>query len=174
MIPLSPRFQDRVDALFAAQRSRAREKKGPSGRISKAGYVLPFDKRQFTAWFLDQFGGVEGGVIRCRYCKKPIDAYNSVIDHATPLKRGGSPGLGNLECICEQDNQVKGGMTPDEFEWFLTKMAEMGMRFHGGEAVRDITSRLAKAVKLAAAMRYSIAGRQKQAMAAAVGNQEDF
>jgi 5-methylcytosine-specific restriction endonuclease McrA len=172
VIPLSRRFSDRVNSLWASQQNRAREKRGPSGRLSKVGYALPFDRKQFTAWFLDQFGGSEGGVIRCRYCKRPLDAYNCVVDHAIPLKRNGAPGLENLEVICDSDNQIKGGMTPDEFEWFLAKMAEMGARFLGGKAVQDITSRLQKAVKLAAAVRWSRAQRAKQQVPAITD--EDF
>jgi 5-methylcytosine-specific restriction endonuclease McrA len=164
MLELSPRFKDRVSSLFKSQQNRAREKKGPSGRVSKKGYGLPFDQKQFTAWFVDKFGGNEGGVIRCRYCNKPVDAYSCVVDHEIPLKRGGSPGLSNLGLPCEPCNQIKGGMTPDEFTFFLDKMAEMSVRFIGGLAVADITSRLQKAIKLAAAMRYNIASRQKKAV----------
>jgi 5-methylcytosine-specific restriction endonuclease McrA len=172
MIALSQRFQDRIDSLWGSQLSRSREKKGPSGRISKPGYELPFNKKQFVAWFVDIFGG-EFGVIRCRYCNRPIDAFNCVVDHSTPLKRGGPPALHNLDVICEEDNQIKGQMTPDEFTWFLNKMAEMSARFPGSPCVRDITSRLQKAIKLAAAVRFGIASRQKKAVAAVVQQDDD-
>lgn len=175
MLNLSPRFKDRVSALYKSQVSRARQKTGPSGRISKKGYELPFDQRQFTAWFIDQFNGNEGGVIRCRYCNKPVDAYSCVVDHEIPLKRGGSPGLSNLGLPCEACNQIKGGLTPDEFRFFLDKMAEMSMRFASGLAVQDITSRLQKAVKLAAAMRFNIASKQRKAVqAVAAQDDSDF
>jgi hypothetical protein len=124
------------------------------------------------AWMLDKFGGAEAGVIRCRYCNKPVDAYSCVVDHEVPLKRGGSPGLSNLGLPCEACNQIKGGMTPDEFQFFLDKMAEMSVRFYGGQAVSDITSRLQKAIKLAAAMRFNIATRQRKAVATVMA-QED-
>lgn len=173
MLNLSPRFKERVGNLYKSQVSRARQKTGPSGRISRKGYVLPFDQKQFTAWFVDQFGGNEGGVIRCKYCNVPLDAYSCVVDHEVPLKRGGSPALSNLGLPCEPCNQCKGGMTPDEFRFFLDKMAEMSLRFAGGQAVQDITSRLQKAIKLAAAVRFNIATKQRKAIAAVV-EQEPF
>jgi 5-methylcytosine-specific restriction endonuclease McrA len=169
VISLSTKFKERVGSLYKSQVSRARQKQGPTGRISKKGYDLTFDQKQFTAWFLDQFGGNEGGVIRCKYCNVPLDAYSCVVDHEVPLKRGGSPALSNLGLPCEACNQVKGGMTPDEFRFLLDKLAEMSVRFASGHAVQDITSRLQKAVKLAAAMRYNIATRQKKAIAGVVG-----
>ena len=155
MIQLSDRFKSRVSSLYQSQRNRAKEKAGPSGRVSKKGYLLPFDQKQFAAWFIDQFGGVEGGVIRCKYCNCPVDAYSCVVDHEVPLKRGGSPALSNLALPCEPCNQCKGGLTPDEFKFFVDKMAEMSLRFSGGQAVKDITSRLQKAISLAASVRWS-------------------
>jgi 5-methylcytosine-specific restriction endonuclease McrA len=162
LLTLSKRFQDRINSLFGSQQNRAREKRGPSGRLSKAGYVLPFDKKQFAAWFLDQFSGNEFSVIRCKYCNKPVDAYSCVVDHEIPLKRGGSPGLQNLGLPCEPCNQIKGGMTPDEFRFFLATLQQMALRFHGGQAVQDITSRLQKAIKLAAAVRFSMSRKRQQ------------
>lgn len=173
MIAFSDRFKERVTSLYKSQTSRARQKQGPSGRVSKKGYQLPFDQKQFVAWFVDQFGGAEGGVIRCRYCNKPVDAYSCVVDHEIPLKRGGSPGLSNLGLPCEPCNQTKGGMTPEEFMFFLDKMAEMSVRFMSGLAVQDITSRLQKAIKLAAAMRFNIATRQRKAAQAVIGPAQD-
>jgi 5-methylcytosine-specific restriction endonuclease McrA len=170
---LSPKFSDRCRNLYQSLLNRSKEKKSVNtGRITKRGYELPFDRRQFSAWFLDKFGH-EFGVTRCRYCQKPIDAFNCTVDHAVPLKRGGSPGLENLDAICEEDNQIKGQLTPPEYQFFLDKLAEMAVRFPGTSAVSDITSRLQKAVKLAAAMRYSIASKQRQA-AKAVVQEEDF
>lgn len=168
MILLSDRFKERVRSLYQSQVSRSRQKSGPSGRISKKGYQLPFDQKQFTAWFVDQFDGKEAGVIRCAYCNKPVDAYSCVVDHKIPLKRGGSPGLTNLGLPCESCNQIKGGMTPEEFQFLLDKLAEMSVRFMNGLAVQDVTSRLQKAIKLAAAMRFNIATKQRKAVAAIV------
>lgn len=174
VIPLSKPFQERIDALFKSQQNRARQKKGPSGRISKRGYELPFDKREFTAWFLDRLGWQERGVISCRYCNRPIDAYSCVVDHEIPLKRGGSPGLHNLGLPCEACNQIKGGMTPEEYIFFLRKMQEMALEFHNGQAVQDITSRLQKAVKLAAAYSLAIARKQKAVVAKALDKGDNF
>lgn len=172
MLNLSQRFKDRALTLYQSQVNRARQKTGPSGRISKKGYELPFDQKQFIAWFVDKFGGNEGGVIRCCYCTAPIDAYSCVVDHEIPLKRGGSPGLENLGLLCEGCNQSKGILLPEEFRFFLDKMAEMSVRFASGQAVQDIMSRLRKAVKLAAAMRFNIASKQKKAAQAVI--EEEF
>jgi len=169
-VTVSRRFQGRVDDLFRSQQNRARTKKGPSDRITKAGYDLPFNKPLFSYWFLEQFDS-EDAAIRCKYCKRPIDAYSCTVDHEIPLKRGGSPGLENLGLTCEGCNQCKGGLTPDEFRFFLAKMEEMSLHFHSGIAVADITSRLQKAVKLAAAMRFNIVKQQKQAAAVVLGAQ---
>lgn len=172
MIQLSDRFKDRVRSLYQSQTNRARQKTGPSGRISKKGYALPFDQKQFTAWFLDQFHGNEGGVIRCCYCNRPVDAYSCAVDHAVPLKRSGSPGLENLALPCATCNSIKGQLTPDEFRCFLDLMVTLGARY-GQTPVTDIMSRLEKSIKLAAAMRFNIATRQRKAVQASAAQSDD-
>jgi|SRR5579871_1009856 len=172
MPDLSQRFKDRLSSLWKSQVNRSREKSGPSGIISRRGYVLPFDQKQFAAWFLQQFAGNEGGVIRCCYCNRPVDAYSCVVDHAIPLKRGGSPGLENLALPCETCNSIKGQLTPEEFKDFLDHMVILGNK-HGQKPVTDIMSRLEKAVKLAAGMRFNIMQKQKAA-ARQIAEQEPF
>jgi 5-methylcytosine-specific restriction endonuclease McrA len=162
MRDLSSRFKERLSSLWKSQVNRSREKTGPSGRVSRKGYVLPFDQKQFVEWFLNQFGGNEGAAIRCCYCNRPVDAYSCHVDHKMPLKRGGSPGLDNLALPCSTCNSVKGQLTPEEFKDFLDSMVLLGNK-HGQKAVTDIMSRLEKAVKLAAGMRFNIMQRQKQA-----------
>jgi len=167
MITLTQRFNDRVTSLFNSQQSRSREKKNKNGRIIKKGYILPFNKKQFTSWMLDQFGG-ENGAIQCRYCRRPIDAYSCQIDHGMPLARSGSPGLGNLCPTCAPCNDTKGQLTPEEFQFFLDKMAEMSMRFHSGIAVQNITHRLESYSAMKATVNRHHAGRQKATVAAVV------
>lgn len=142
MLNLSPRFAKRRDALYKSHVDRARGKTSKkTGRIIRHGYTLPFDKKQFTAWLLDQFGG-ENNAILCRYCRRPIDVYNCQLDHGVPIARAGSPGLSNLDPVCEPCNHVKGKLTPEEFESFLVKLRELADQFHNGIAVQDITHRL--------------------------------
>lgn len=167
---LSERFQDRSDALFKSQRDRGREKRDKNNRIIKQGYKLPFDKKQFMAWLLDQFHG-EAGAIPCRYCRQPIDVYNCQLDHGTPLSRGGSPGLVNLDPTCAPCNDVKGKMTPEEMDFFLAKMVDMGNHFHNGIAVQNITHRLESYSAMKATVNRAHASRQKQAAAVAVAEE---
>lgn len=142
MIQLSPRFAKRRDDLWKSQCNRAAEKKSKkTGRIIRHGYTLPFDKKQFTAWLLDKFGG-ENNAILCRYCKRPIDVYNCQLDHGVPIARSGPPDLSNIDPVCEPCNHVKGKLTPEEFDFFLAKLRELADHFHNGIAVQDITHRL--------------------------------
>jgi hypothetical protein len=142
-------------SLFKSQQNRAEEKRDKNDRITRPGYELPFDREQFVAWFLGKLGGNEGSAIRCLYCSQPIDAYSCAIDHAIPLKRGGSPELSNLDVVCEGCNFAKGQMTVEEFVFFRQSLIAMFVKFPDGKAVRDITSRLQKAVQLAAGMRWN-------------------
>lgn len=173
MIQLSDRFEARVKSLFESQRLRSKEKKDKNGRIIRQGYLLPFDRKQFTAWFLDVFGG-ENNAILCRYCNRPIDAYTCQVDHVMPLRRGGSPGLGNMECICPPCNAVKGKMSGEEMEYFRFLMVDMGNHFHNGVAVQDITHRLESYSKMKATVNAGRARKAAQQVAAALtGNNED-
>lgn len=56
----------------------------------------------------------------CAYCDQPITFYrkraNSLeIDHRTPISRGGADQIDNLAGACRPCNQLKGGMTAEEF-----------------------------------------------------------
>jgi 5-methylcytosine-specific restriction endonuclease McrA len=110
----SEKFKARAESLYSSIRARAREKRDKNQRITRPGYLIPFTPEQFRGWLLAQFGGAEGGVSRCPYCNRPIDVYNCVIDHADPLKRGGSPDRDNLVACCATDNDIKGQMTRAE------------------------------------------------------------
>jgi hypothetical protein len=175
MLNLSDKFSDRCDSIFYNQRNRAKEKKDKNGRTIKAGYVIPFDKKQFTAWFLDKFGG-ENNAILCRYCKRPIDAFTCQVDHAVPLKRGGPPALSNLDTICAPCNAIKGKMTPEEMEFFCALMIDMGNHFHNGTAVQDITHRLESYSKMKATVNAGRARKNAARVAAVVTgmNEEPF
>ena len=150
MLNLSPRFAKRRDDLWTSQRNRAAGKKNKLGHWTRLPYTLPFDKKQFTAWLVDLFGDGTRP-LRCRYCNQTIDVYNCQLDHAVPIKRSGSPGLENMDAICEPCNKTKQIMTPEEFEFFIAKMREMADHFHNGIAVQSITHRLESYSNLKAA-----------------------
>jgi hypothetical protein len=150
----SEKFMDRAASLYGSIRGRAREKRNKNGRVTRQGYTIPFTTEDLRVWLLKQFGGAEGGCARCPYCRCPIDVYNCVIDHADPLKRGGSPGLGNLVACCATDNDVKGQMNRAEYEWFVASMRDMQLKF-GAAPVKNITSRLESQTKLAAQARWN-------------------
>lgn len=166
MIPLSKELSKRRDDLWKSQLSRAAGKKNKNGRWTRLPYTLPFDKKQFTAWLLDKFGGNGEGAIQCRYCFKPISVFFCQIDHAVPIKRSGSPGLPNLDAICEPCNHVKSEMTPEEFLFFLLKMREMGDHFHNGIAVKNVIHRLESYSALKATANRVRAQKSKAALAA--------
>lgn len=173
MIPLSKDFTKRRDNLFRSQELRAAGKKNKRGRWTRLPYVLPFDKKQFTAWLVDKFGGTGEGAIRCRYCPQPITVYTCQIDHGVPISRSGSPGLSNIDPTCPPCNAVKGKMTPEEFDFFLAKMQEMGDHFHNGIAVKDITHRLESYSGLKANANRARAQKQAAAAAPVAGSQDD-
>ena len=162
---LSKQFLDRAAELYSSQLRRSKERRGPSGKITRVGYVLPFDREQFTNWLVTQF---PGGIRRC-ICTKPIDVFNCQVDHVTPLERQGSPALSNLECICESCNKIKHTMTGEEFRKLLEFIKEMGSRFPDGQAVKSITHRLQSYSSLKASANGQRA-RKVKAKAAVSGN----
>lgn len=173
MLNLSPRFAKRRDDLWSSQRRRADGKTSKkTGRIIRHGYLLPFDKKQFTAWLLDRFGG-ENNAILCRYCRRPIDVYNCQLDHGVPISRAGSPGLPNIDPVCEPCNHVKGKLTPEEFDFFLVKLRELADHFHNGIAAQDISHRLESYSAMKATVNRAHAGRKTAATVPAVDD-EDF
>lgn len=76
--------------------------------------ALPYDSEQLWQRALEQVGT---GAIRCPYCVaigRPanlIDLSNYVWEHKVPLTHGGSHDIGNLFCVCEDCNRLKGSMT---------------------------------------------------------------
>lgn len=53
---------------------------------------------------------------RCTYCGTLLAAYH--IDHKTPLRRGGTNDMENLQLLCPTCNMSKGTKTHDEFLCF--------------------------------------------------------
>jgi hypothetical protein len=79
----------------------------------------PFDLEQFRADVVGVMGGTEDGVIQCRYCLRWFTLQEIAVDHGTPLSRGGSAGLDNLDYPCAADNKRKGSLTVAEYQELL-------------------------------------------------------
>lgn len=73
---------------------------------------LPFDKAQL----IDAVNtALDAGV--CMYCGQKLTATKFSIDHMTPVCRGGSSGLDNLNAqVCLGCNRGKGRLTHDEYK----------------------------------------------------------
>lgn len=54
---------------------------------------------------------------QCRYCDVPLHLFNTVKDHKTPVSRGGSDSIDNLEPICWECNASKGSKTAEEYSY---------------------------------------------------------
>jgi len=111
----------RIHGIYSALKRRVGAKHWQSGKrkgqLRQVGEELPFSEAELFRWYDAQT------LTRCPFCLQPIDALSASIDHMTPLSRGGSLGLDNLECICELCNRIKGGLTRSEFaelsEWMM-------------------------------------------------------
>ncbi len=108
----------------------------------------PFDLEQFRADVTRAMGGNEDGALQCRYCHRWFTLQETAVDHATPLSRGGSAELGNLDYPCKQCNDRKGSLTVDEYMGLLAYLDTVHPL-----ARQDVLSRLEKANALAAGAR---------------------
>lgn len=79
----------------------------------------PFTLAQLREHIYRAMGERYDGGLRCRYCGRICDLSEVALDHATPITRGGSLGLGNIELPCANCNGQKQEMTPEEFSEFL-------------------------------------------------------
>lgn len=120
-------------------------------RMLKKGIPQTFTLPKFRAHILAKLGGCADGAVRCRYCGAVCDLADVALDHAEPLIRGGSPGLDNLELICQPCNDAKGGLFPAEYEALLAFLErEIPL------ARTEVLKRLRQSVKLAAGMRHNM------------------
>lgn len=121
-------------------------------RLGKKKIPLTFSVEGLAAHILAQMGGYHDDVITCRYCHRPIDLSDAALDHAVPFARGGSPDLSNIELICRECNDRKGGLLPEEYELLLAFLErEIPL------ARMEILKRLQQSTKLAASMRHNMA-----------------
>lgn len=120
-------------------------------RLEKKKIPLTFRLEDLASHILAQMGGYHDGVIICRYCRQPIDLSDAALDHAVPFARGGSPDLSNIEVVCKECNDRKGGLFPAEYEALLAFLeAEIPL------ARTEILKRLQQSTKLAASMRHNM------------------
>ena len=105
-----------------------------------------FTLAEFRQDILNVQGGNDDGPIQCRYCNRWFTLAEVDVDHCTPLGRGGSTGLDNIDYPCAQDNDRKGELTVAEYTDLLAYLDTVHPL-----ARQDVLSRLEKANKLAAA-----------------------
>jgi 5-methylcytosine-specific restriction endonuclease McrA len=78
----------------------------------------------------------------CKYCGRVLTINNIVIDHITPLSKGGSSNLDNLQIICKTSNSMKGSLTENNFilllEWLKSLPEELS---------KDISIRLSRGIR---------------------------
>jgi 5-methylcytosine-specific restriction endonuclease McrA len=108
---------------------------------------IPFTLEEFRQDILGVMGGKEDAPIQCGYCKKYCTLSEVAVDHATPLSRGGSAGLCNLDYPCHACNNRKGSMSVEEFTKLLAFLETIPL------ARTDVLKRLEQSVALAAGAR---------------------
>jgi len=175
------RFTQRTGYIYDSMAKRMREKRSGTGRVLRVGRQIPFTKQEFREWLVSKLGG-ENGVIKCRYCAEYLSVDTFHVDHAIPIKQGGTLGLENLDLVCELDNQQKGGMCFTCYSRLLDWSAggAIDSAFVPGlhPACRaDMLHRLAIAIKLANRAKRDIAQKksaeQKQQGGAAINADND-
>ena len=55
----------------------------------------------------------------CKYCGRVLDINNIVIDHITPISKGGTSNIDNLQVICKTSNSMKGSLDEEHFQLLL-------------------------------------------------------
>ena len=139
------RFLDWTRQRYNSMTDRLKRKKPP--------LAVPFTLDEFRADVWHVMGEQEDAPLMCRYCRMPRVLDDIAVDHAQPLSRGGDLGLGNLDYCCKGCNDMKGSMTPSEFQALLEFLQTPFMAL----ARLDVLLRLRKANALAAGMRRNAA-----------------
>jgi len=126
-------FEQRASNLYDndIKRWRARlQAQAPRGVTLEipASQVLPYTRTQHRMWLWNAMG-CSLGAFQCTYCNAPIDLISMVVDHKTPIRRGGSPDLDNQCLCCDRCNKVKGEFTEMEFRILLAFMEGPGLLF---------------------------------------------
>ena len=77
---------------------------------------MPTDKDRWIVWFRDGF--------RCTYCGYEgtlLRTYNLEVAHTTPVSRGGTDVMANLQTTCVACHAEKGEMTDAEYRTHLAR-----------------------------------------------------
>ena len=77
---------------------------------------MPTDKDRWIVWFRDGF--------RCTYCGYEgtlLRTYNLELSHKTPVSRGGTDAMSNLQTVCARCQADKGDKTDSEFRAQLAR-----------------------------------------------------
>lgn len=62
---------------------------------------------------------------KCVYCKTPFHSAAYELDHKTPISRGGSNDLENIQLVCATCNMRKGAKTHQEFGLLIWTMEDL-------------------------------------------------
>ena len=77
---------------------------------------MPTDKDRWIAWFRDGF--------RCAYCGYEgtlLKTFNLDVGHKTPVSRGGTDAMSNLQTVCVRCHAEKGDRTDSEYRAHLVR-----------------------------------------------------
>lgn len=72
----------------------------------------------------------------CELCGRKLLFEDMTLDHITPLSEGGAEEVGNLACVCYEDNQFKNNILPSEFNQRITKIFLYQMEKKCGNSIR--------------------------------------
>jgi hypothetical protein len=129
------------------KRSAAKYSKG--GKLLRPAIPVEFDLAEFRAWAIEQFGD-EWGTRRCHYgCGRWLTVADFVPDHFKPLARGGRNHLSNFVVCCGYDNDCKGELDGDWYQYLLACLAQMPE-----SQASIVKERLAKSEKAANSVRF--------------------
>jgi 5-methylcytosine-specific restriction endonuclease McrA len=96
---------------------------------------------------------------RCPYCQVLLMLKNVSADHMTPVSRGGSNHLSNIQFLCKADNKAKGSMSDAEYGRLLELLDQMEREFPASKA----RSRVRTALIISSSFRFGTDRRNKKA-----------
>lgn len=78
---------------------------------------------------------------KCKYCHKILTIDTLVFDHISPISKGGTSNIDNIQIICKSSNGVKGSLDENNFKILLDWLESVP-----GELKKDISIRLARGI----------------------------
>ena len=136
-------FMELTSSRYSSMVARLKKKKPP--------ILPPFTLNELRQDAKSVMGDKADGAIKCRYCQGWFTLAETALDHATPISRGGSLGLENLDYPCGPCNDRKGSLTVVEY---LALLAFLGTQHP--LARQDVLARLQRANALAQGARRAI------------------